>query len=255
MLNYTVSGDDNGLPPVVLVHGLFGSGKNLGGLARRLVPSRQVILVDMRNHGDSFRDPDQSYSAMADDLAELIENFGGQADVVGHSMGGKSAMVLALTRPEMLRRLAVLDISPVAYGHSQNALIEAMQGMDLDGLRLRSDADHRLSESISTPGIRAFLLQSLDMKSDPPQWKLNLDVLRRDMDKLTGWPQDLTRGSFTGPALFLAGADSDYCAADGVTAIRDYFPQADIEFVPGAGHWLHAEQPALVANRIAEFLG
>ena len=254
MLNYTVSGDDNGLPPVLVVHGLFGSGKNLGGIARRLTPARQVILVDMRNHGDSFHDPDQSYPAMAGDLAEVIGLFGGQADVVGHSMGGKTAMVLALTRPGMLRRLAVLDISPVAYGHSQNGLIDAMQGLDLSGLRLRSDADRRLSETIREPGVRAFLLQSLDLKSDPPQWKLNLDILRKHMEKLTGWPEGLTPGAFTGPALFLAGGNSDYCAPQGVAAIRDYFPQATVEFIPETGHWLHAEQPALVADRIAEFL-
>lgn len=255
MLHYTVSGDDNGLPPVLIAHGLFGSGKNLGGVARRLIAARQVILVDMRNHGDSFRDPDQSYPAMAEDLAQLIETFGGEADVIGHSMGGKSAMVLALSHPAMLRRLVVLDIAPLAYGHSQNALVAAMQGLDLTGLKLRSDADRRLSETIPDPGVRAFLLQSLDLKSEPPQWKLNLPVLHDQMDKITGWPDGLSPGSFAGPALFLAGGESDYCAPSGVAAIRDYFPQAQVEFIPGAGHWLHAEQPVQVADRIADFLG
>lgn len=254
MLNYTLSGDDNGLPPVLVVHGLFGSGKNLGGIARRLSPARQVILVDMRNHGDSFRDPQQNYPAMADDLAEVIEAFGGKADVVGHSMGGKAAMVLALTCPETVGRLVILDIAPVTYGHSQSGLIDAMQAMDLTGLKLRSEADRRLSERIKDPGVRAFLLQSLDLKTDPPHWKLNLDVLRQDMDRLTGWPEGLKPGGFAGRSLFLAGANSDYCASEGVTEIHRYFPQAEVEFIPDTGHWLHAEQPVVVADRIAEFL-
>lgn len=255
MLNHTVTGEDTSLPPVLLVHGLFGSAKNLGGIARRLSPHRKVVAVDMRNHGESFRDSDQSYAAMAGDLAEIIENFGGIADVVGHSMGGKAAMVLALSHPATLRRLAVLDIAPLAYGHSQNGLIGAMERLDLDGLRLRSEADRRLAETVADAGVRAFLLQSLDLRADPAEWKLNLAVLRATMAQLVGWPQGLAHGAFTGPALFLAGANSDYCEGAGVAAIRYYFPQAQVEFVAGAGHWLHAEQPEAVASRLESFLG
>ena len=137
MLNTIVTGTDTEQPPVLLAHGLFGSGKNLGGLARRLAETRRVISVEMRNHGDSFHDPDHSYPALAGDLAEVIAAHGRQADVLGHSMGGKAAMMLALTRPELVRKLVVMDIAPYAYSHTQTALIDAMEGMDLTGLRFR----------------------------------------------------------------------------------------------------------------------
>ncbi|MDO5605648.1 MAG: alpha/beta fold hydrolase [Paracoccus sp. (in: a-proteobacteria)] len=256
ILNSISAGTDNDLPPVLFVHGLFGSARNLGVLARRIEGTRRVISVDMRNHGGSFHDPDHSYAALADDLARVIEAAGGQADVVGHSMGGKASMVLALRRPELIRRLAVLDIAPVAYDHNQQGYIDAMTGMDLSGLRLRSDADRRLAASIGDAGVRAFLLQSLDLKSDPPRWKLNLPVLADQMPELVGWPAGLTPGAFAGPALFLAGEASDYVAGPGrAQAVRDYFPQAELRHMPGCGHWLHAEEPRAVAEALAQFLG
>lgn len=254
MLTYTTTGQASEQPAIILVHGLFGSGRNLGGIARRLGQGRQVVSVDMRNHGDSFHSDEHDYPALADDLAQVIAAHGGQADVVGHSMGGKSSMTLALTRPEMVRRLAVLDIAPLRYGHSQNDLIDAMEGLDLHDLTLRSEADRRLAAQIDEPGVRAFLLQSLDLKSQPPRWKMNLTALRRNMDRLTGWPQGLPTGSFHGPALFLAGGQSDYCPSEGVDAIRQYFPQAEIRFLEGAGHWLHAEKPQETGDALAAFL-
>lgn len=255
MLNMIVTGEDSTQPPVLLAHGLFGSGKNLGGLARRLAQTRRVISVDMRNHGDSFHDADHSYPALAADLGAVIDDNGGQADVLGHSMGGKAAMMLALTRPGLVRRLCVLDIAPYAYGHSQSALIDAMEGMDLTGLRLRSAADARLAEQIPEAGVRAFLLQSLDLKSDPPRWKFNLTHLRAQMPQLVGWPGDAPKGSYDGPALFLAGAESDYCGEAMIAAKRTYFPQSKVRFFAGAGHWLHADRPADVAEAIAGFFG
>ena len=255
MLNMIVTGTDTEQPPVLLAHGLFGSGKNLGGLARRLAETRRVISVEMRNHGDSFHDPDHSYPALAGDLAQVIAAHGRQADVLGHSMGGKAAMMLALTRPELVRKLVVMDIAPYAYSHTQTALIDAMEGMDLTGLRLRSDADARLAASIPEPGIRAFLLQSLDLKSDPPRWKYNLTALRDQMNQLIGWPETAPKGTYEGPALFLAGAESDYCREPQVEAIRAHFPQAKLRYFAGAGHWLHADRPAEVAEVTAEFLG
>ncbi len=254
MLNTIETGVDSTRPPVILAHGLFGSGRNLGGLARRLAETRRVISVDMRNHGDSPHDPDHSYPALAEDLARVIEAQGGSADILGHSMGGKAAMMLALTRPRMVRRLAVLDIAPFAYGHSQIGYLDAMQAVDLDGLRLRSDADARLAAHVTDPGVRAFLLQSLDLKSDPPRWKFNLDALRDQMLLLVGWPE-VAPGGFDGPALFLAGAESDYCSPLASQAIRRHFPQAEIRTIAGAGHWLHADRPAEVAAALDEFLG
>ncbi|ARC38596.2 alpha/beta hydrolase [Paracoccus yeei] len=254
MLNMTTMGETSDQPPVLLAHGLFGSGKNLGGLARRLAQDRRVVSVDMRNHGDSPQDPDHSYPALARDLAEVIAAQGGQADVLGHSMGGKAAMMLALSHPALVRRLVVLDIAPYGYDHSQTDLIDAMEALDLTGLRLRSEADARLARQVAEPGVRAFLLQSLDLKSDPPRWKLNLPALRDQMPLLVGWPE-APRARFDGPVLFLAGAQSTYCREPQVEAIRAFFPQARIRFMAGAGHWLHADRPAEVADAVADFLG
>lgn len=253
-LNHTITGTDDGLP-ILLVHGLFGQGRNLGAIARRLGERRRVIVVDQRNHGDSPHDPDHSYEGMAGDLAEVIADFGGKVDLVGHSMGGKAAMVLALTQPELLRKLVVMDIAPVSYGHSQNHLIDAMEAVDLIGLDRRSEADRRLAELLHAPGLRAFLLQSLDLKSQPARWRMNLQVLRDWMDRTTGWPEGLPTTTFTGPALFMAGADSDYVDAAGETAIRNYFPQARLVRIKNAGHWMHADAPEAVAETLAVFLG
>ncbi|MDQ7774999.1 MAG: alpha/beta fold hydrolase [Paracoccus aminovorans] len=253
MLNMIETGVDSGLPPVILAHGLFGSGRNLGGLARRLAETRRVISVEMRNHGDSFHDPDHSYPALAADLARVIEAAGGQADLLGHSMGGKAAMMLALTRPQLLRRLVVMDIAPFAYGHSQAGLVDAMQAVDLSDLRLRSEADARLAQHVKDAGVRAFLLQSLDLKADPPRWKFNLEALRDQMSNLVGWPE-VAPGGFAGPALFLIGAESDYCQAPQRAAILRHFPQAEIRAIEGAGHWLHADRPAEVAAAVEAFL-
>lgn len=247
------SGTATALPPVILVHGLFGQARNLGGLSRRLSADRQVVSVDMRNHGDSFHDPDHSYDALAGDLARVIERTGGPVDVVGHSMGGKAAMRLALTRPDLVRRLVVLDIAPVVYAHTQATLIDAMQAIDLAAVTTRQQADAALAQHVDDAGVRAFLLQSLDLKAHPPQWKLNLDTLRAQMADLTGWPGH-DGLHFDGPALFLAGADSDYVLPEHQAQIAAAFPQSRTERIAGAGHWLHAERPAEVANAVAAFL-
>lgn len=253
-LNHSTIGSDTGLP-VLMVHGLFGQGRNLGALARRLGERRRVVTADMRNHGDSFHDPDHGYPAMADDLARLIVDLGGRVDLVGHSMGGKAAMVLALTQPDMVRKLAVLDIAPMAYGHSQNHLIDAMASLDLSAIDRRSAADAALAERVEDPGVRAFLLQSLDLKSEPKAWRLNLPVLRDQMDRLVGWPEDLPRAAFDGPVLEIAGEQSDYVTDTGQAALRDHFPQARVVRVKGAGHWLHADAPETVSEILVSFLG
>ena len=249
-LSLTVTGQPGPLPPVLVAHGLFGQARNLGVISRALSETRQVLAVDMRNHGESPWDDRHDYDALAGDLAEVVAAHGGQADVVGHSMGGKAAMRLALTQGAMVRRLVVLDIAPVAYGHSQDGVIEALEATDVASsvsAPLRLVARH-----LDDHSVRAFLLQSLDLKSSPPRWKMNLAALRANMDNLTGWPRGGT--PFDRPALFLRGGDSDYVTAEGEAAIRDLFPQAVIEAIPGTGHWLHAEKPGQVAPRIAEFL-
>lgn len=253
MLTITRYGAPSALPPLLIVHGLFGSARNWGAIARRMASDREVATVDMRNHGESPWFPTHSYADMAADLAEVIDAIGGRADVVGHSMGGKAAMQLALTHGEKVGRLVVADIAPVAYGHSQNHLIAAMRGLDLAGLDSRSEADRRLAATVEDPGVRAFLLQSLDLKADPPRWRLNLDVLEAEMGGIVGWPG--TAGRFDGPVLFLSGAASDYVRPEHRAGIKHLFPQAKQAKIPGAGHWLHADRPREFEAALRAFLG
>ncbi|MDO5630497.1 MAG: alpha/beta fold hydrolase [Paracoccus sp. (in: a-proteobacteria)] len=254
MLKTYEIGDSDG-KPVVMVHGLFGQARNLGALARRLAQDgRRVVSVDMRNHGDSFWSDDHTYPAMAHDLAEVVDMLGGRADLVGHSMGGKASMTLALTQPDMVRRLVVMDIAPVAYAHDQLGMIDAMEAINLTGIRLRSQADTLLAEHISDPGIRAFLLQSLNVKEDPAQWKANLRVLRARMPELVGWPAELTGTHFYNPTMLLTGDDSNYVTEEGRVAMRSHFPLGRIVRVKAAGHWLHADAPETTAGGIAAYL-
>jgi esterase len=239
-------------PPLLIVHGLFGSGRNWGAIARRLSGTRDVVTVDMRNHGDSLRMPAQGYPEMAEDLAQVIAAEGRAMDVLGHSMGGKAAMQLALTRPDLVNRLIVADIAPVAYGHDQSKHIHAMRALPLTGPMTRGEADRRLQATVDDPSLRAFFLQSLDLKSDPPRWKLNLDVLEAEMARIVGWPG--TGGHFDGRTLFLTGAESHYVRPEHREAIKVLFPKARFAKLPGAGHWLHAEKPREFAETVEVFL-
>jgi esterase len=240
-------------PPLLIAHGLFGSARNWGVIARRLSDRREVLAVDMRNHGDSPRFPTQSYADMAADLAGVIATHGGRADVLGHSMGGKAAMMLALTEGAMVNRLVVADIAPVAYSHDQTRHVTAMRALDLSGLTSRAEADARLAAAVTDPALRAFFLQSLDLRATPPGWRINLDVLEAEMPKIIGWPQ--VAGHFDGPTLFLSGALSHYVLPDYREAIRTLFPGARFAKLPGAGHWLHAEKPREFEETVRVFLG
>lgn len=253
MLETQTFGAAGALPPIVIVHGLFGSGRNWGVIAKRLAESRQVVTVDMRNHGESFRAESQSYPEMAADLAEVIGALGGRADVIGHSMGGKAAMVLALTRPELVRRLLVADIAPVAYTHgaSHARLIGAMRALDLSQLHTRAEADAALAAEVTSPAVRAFLLQSLDLRGK--RWRINLAALERELPKILGFPA--VSGRYEGPALFLSGALSDYVRPEHRAAIKALFPGAKQAKIPGTGHWLHAEKPREFEAAARAFLG
>jgi esterase len=174
----------------------------------------------------------------------------GAFDLLGHSMGGKAAMVMALENPAGLRRMIVADIAPVGYSHTQSHLIQAMRGVDLSLVEKRSDADDILRPSIAEDGVRAFLLQSLDVKEK--RWKLNLDVLEGEMDNIIGFPA--VSGSFDGPTLFLSGAVSDYVLHEHRPEIKQLFPKARFAKIPEAGHWLHAEKPREFEAAIRVFL-
>ncbi len=247
-----VHGTDTELPPLVIAHGLFGSARNWGVVAKKLSTTRKVIAVDMRNHGDSPRHGDHGYEDMAGDLAETIAAEGGRAAVLGHSMGGKAAMVLALTAPALVERLIVADIAPVAYRHSQMEYVMAMRNLDLGGVTRRPEADARLAETVPDASLRAFFLQSLTIGVDGAGWKLNLDALGDQMGRILGFPA--VTGAYPGPALFVTGGKSTYVRDENWPMIQTLFPQARREVIPEAGHWLHAEATGPFVNIVGTFL-
>ncbi|WP_411974629.1 alpha/beta fold hydrolase [Sulfitobacter faviae] len=241
MLNYSEYGEATAdRPTLLIVHGLYGSGRNWGVIAKRLADARHVVTVDMRNHGSSPHHDTHSYPEMAQDLAEVIMHLGGPVDICGHSMGGKAVMMLALTRPDLLRRVIVADIAPVTYGHTQQMFIDAMRGVDLSEVERRSDAEAQLASAGVERALQSFFTQSLDLPGK--RWRLNLDALEAEMPKIIGWPEDVT-GQFAGPTLFLSGGASDYVQREHRNPIKALFPQARFAKIPGAGHWLHAEKP------------
>lgn len=252
MLNYIAHGTPTpDRPTLIIAHGLYGSGRNWGVIAKRLSDTRHVITPDMRNHGLSPRMQSHSYTDMADDLAELIAEIGAPVDLCGHSMGGKAAMALALTHPDLVHRLIVADIAPVTYTHSQQGMISAMRTVDLTTLNRRSDAESQLAAAGIEPALQSFFTQSLDVPNQ--SWRLNLDVLEAEMGKIMGWPEDL-HGLFENPTLFLSGGASDYVLPEHRPDIKALFSKARFAKIPGAAHWLHAEKPREFEASVRAFL-
>jgi esterase len=251
-LLHTVRNGEGAGTPLLIAHGLFGTARNWGVLAKRFAMERAVLSVDMRNHGTSFQAASNTYLDMADDLAKVIESRGGASDVLGHSMGGKAAMVLALSRPDLVGKLIVADIAPVGYSHSQLDKIEAMKAVDLSVVTRRRDADEQLVERIEDALLRSFLLQSLTPGEEGASWKLNLDALGVAMDDIMGFPD--VKGVFEGEVLFLHGGSSDYVQPAHHARILTLFPNARFEAIEGAGHWLHAEKPREFEAAVSRFL-
>lgn len=239
MLNTIIHGEPTSNPPLLIAHGLYGSARNWGVIARRLSDERQVIAVDMRNHAYSEWTDQHGYPDLAEDLAEVVRHHGGKADIVGHSMGGKAAMTLALRHGDLVQKLIVADIAPVTYSHSQIQFIEAMRAVDFSTITRRSDAEGQLAAQGVEKALQSFFTQSLDIKGK--RWLLNLDTLAAEMPKIMGFPE--TDATWEGPALFLSGGDSDYVLPEYRSTIRALFPAARFAKIPGAGHWLHAEKP------------
>lgn len=251
MLSFTEFGESSpDRPPLIIAHGLYGSGRNWGVIAKRLSNTRRVITPDMRNHSHSPRMDTQTYEDMADDLAKLITHIGGPVDLCGHSMGGKAAMVMALRHPDLLRRLIVADIAPVPYSHSQSHHIHAMRAVDLETVTRRSEAAEQLGAQGIEPALQSFFTQSLDVAGK--RWRLNLDVLEAEMDAIIGFPD--VAGQFNGPALFLSGGDSNYVLPEHRPAIKSLFPAAKFAKLPQAGHWLHADRPRAFEAALRTYL-
>ena len=252
-LNSLTFGEPTQHPTLVIVHGLFGSGRNWRAIAKRLSADRQVVCVDMRNHAGSFWHKDHSYKDLADDLAHTLSQITGSVDVLGHSMGGKAAMVLALRNPSNMNRLIVADIAPIAYSHTQITNIRIMQSLDISTLTRRSEADKILSGYIMDTPTRAFLVQSLELSENGNRWALNLDALADNMDAIIGFPD--VSGTFPNETLFIKGGSSDYISSQHMPKINSLFPNSSVQEIAGAGHWVHAEAPRPFIEAVINFLG
>jgi pimeloyl-ACP methyl ester carboxylesterase len=258
-------------PRVVFVHGLFGQGKNWTTIAKGLADNHRVTLLDLPNHGHSPWTDRVDYLDMAELVATELEQFGEPVTLVGHSMGGKVAMQLSLRRPELLRALVVVDIAPVEYplqgGRTDDedeeaspfgAYIDAMQAMDLDALTSRDDADKALRDAVPSRMVRSFLLQSLvreGLGADGGwRWRLNLDLLDRDLGELRGFPDPPPGASFDGPVLWIAGANSTYVLPEDRPHMDALFPSTRLVKIKNAGHWVHSEQPEIFLETLRRFL-
>ena len=251
MLN-TIRLGDPGRPAVVILHGLFGSATNWRSIGRGLSEQHQVCIMDLRNHGDSPWHDEMDYPQMAADVVATLDRL--QIDrpvLLGHSMGGKTAMALAQLDLAPLSGLIVADIAPLSYPHDHDEFIAAMSSLDVDSLRSRGDADRLLSVRVAEVATRQFLLQNLVRQGDTFRWRVNLRSLQQNMTNLLGWnidrPSDLE-------ALFIAGGESPYIQGEGREAIRNQFPRATVETLAGAGHWLHAEQPQTFSQLVQDYL-
>lgn len=250
-LAHTLYESDNaGATPLIIVPGLFGAGRNWRAHAKRMAANRPVFTVDMRNHGESPWSDEHDYPAMAGDLAGFIEAQGGRAQVLGHSMGGKAAMLLAETRPELIERLIVADIAPVPYEHDLMAEIDAMRAVDLTSITRRAEVEEALAAHIDAAPVRSFLAQSALI--DENKWSLNLDALAANMKLITGYPVEV-EGVYEGPTLFIYGGASDYVQPEHDEEIRARFPNVEMHEMEGAGHWLHADQPRAFLNAVLGF--
>ena len=244
---------------LVILHGLLGAARNWMAIAKRLGQDHEVHALDLRNHGRSPWVDGMDYRALAEDVAGYIEAHRlTQPIVVGHSMGGKAAMALALDRPDCVERLLVADIAPVRYGRGGRVsfldYIDAMAGLDLAVVARRADADRLLAPAIEDRAIRGFLLQNLVSDGDGGFcWRCNLQALADGMADILGFPEETATPAYAGPTLFLAGADSDYIRREHRKAIIARFSDARFASLKNAGHWLHADRPRPFMDAVRMF--
>lgn len=231
---------------IAFLHGLFGQGRNWTTIARWLADDYSSALIDLPNHGRSDWTSSLSYPAQADQVAELLTAIDKDErwTLVGHSMGGKVAMALALRHPRLVKQLCVVDIAPVDYPAQRefHSYVQAMRSLDLTNLDSREAADSQLASRVPRATVRAFLLQNLRRAGEGWRWQMNLQLLGDELDTLGRWPT-LSVDPYPGPALWVAGSESDYIRPEYAPAMRALFPQVRTVRVKGAGHWVHSEQP------------
>lgn len=242
----------NKIPPLVLLHGLFGSADNWGTVAKHFSQHQQVISVDLRNHGRSPHHDSQTYDDMANDLLALCDTLGlEQINLLGHSLGGKVAMQFATQYPNRINKLIVVDMAIRTYADVQTYLMDAMMAIDLTKVQTRSEVDERLSDSIENVKVRHFLLMNLVKIDGQLQWRINLPALKANYPTIR--QAVCESAQFEQPCLFIRGSHSDYVRDDDIEPIKARFTQAKFASLP-TGHWVHAEQPHAFIALVAQFI-
>jgi esterase len=238
--------------PVIVLHGLLGNGSNWLPIARTFEAHRRWLLPDLRNHGASPHTDVMSLDSMADDIEHLMIEHGiASASVVGHSLGGKVAMTLALRSPQSVARLCVVDIAPVPYRSGHHELLDTMAALDLGAVQQREDANQQLAKHVADPRIRAFILTNLQRTPTGFTWRVNLPALQASLTDLSGFDAE---GAYDGDCVFIGGSDSDYIRDTHHTTIKGYFPRAAIDVIANAGHWPHVDQPERFGVMLQDFL-
>ncbi len=250
-LNYKEFGQGE---PIIILHGLFGTLDNWQTIAKQLAENFRVFIIDQRNHGKSPHSKAFSYDILSADLkAFMDEKYIYKAIIVGHSMGGKTAMRFALDNPDMVNKLVVVDIAPKAYKGGHEIILEAMFDLDLDTLTDRKEIDEQLKIKIPEDGVRLFLMKNLSReKGGNYRWKMNLPVLKDKYLEILGAIE--SDETFDEPTLFIRGANSHYINDDDVLDIHDMFPMMQLATIENAGHWVHAENPNAFVTKLMEFL-
>jgi len=238
--------------PLIILHGFFASSRNWRLIAKKLADHYHVYVLDMRNHGLSPHAAEMDYATMAEDLLAFMDQHKLQsANFLGHSMGGKVAMWLALTAPERIDKLIVADISPVSYQHSFDNTINALKQLPLNQISNRKQADDLLSGAIPELSYRQFLLQNLQLKEGEYSWRINLDYFFQAADSIIAFPAVENIEPYQGEVLFIMGGNSNYSDPD---AIEGSFPNAEIITIKEANHWLHIDKPADFLHNVINFL-
>jgi pimeloyl-ACP methyl ester carboxylesterase len=250
-LNYKKLGEGR---PLIILHGLFGSLDNWMTLAKQWSENFEVWLLDQRNHGQSERSEEFSYQVMAEDLKDFIQEQSIEEPIIlGHSMGGKTAMEYAVNYPTGIHKLVVVDIAPVSYQVHHYQIIEGLESVDLSAIKSRTEADEKLRERIAEPGVRQFLLKNLYWKEKGRlDWRFNLPVIKREILPISEWA--ISDKNYDGPTLFVKGNKSNYILPEYGAAMAKKFPNYDLEVIENAGHWVHAEQQKLFFEKVSSFM-
>jgi pimeloyl-ACP methyl ester carboxylesterase len=236
------------------MHGLFGSGTNWSGIARQLSTDYYVLVPDLRNHGRSPHTELMTYTAMTHDLIALLDKEQlKQATLIGHSMGGKLAMRLALLAPQRITALAVVDIAPVTYKHNFDKFFNTFNCVDLNTIKSRADAQQQMANHQLEESLQCFLLQNLRKTGHTWEWRINLAALRTGQQAVTSFDAPLGC-CYNRPAWFIHGTQSDYVRPAYGATISAYFPQATYHPIADAGHWVHTDQPQLFMQTLQQCL-